>query len=64
MRVRFTQEAIMSILGGLIDEHHETELNPSTQLVTASWFVRHIWTILAIAAAAAGFGFWLGATLA
>lgn len=53
----------MSILGGLIDEHHETELNPSTRLVTAGWFVRHIWTILLIAAAAASMGYWLGATL-
>lgn len=53
----------MSILGGLVDEHHETELNPSTRLVTPGWFVRHFFTILAIAGAAAAFGYWLGAVL-
>lgn len=53
----------MSILGGLIDEHRETELNPSTRLETAGWVTRHFFTIMAIAAAAAVFGYWLGATL-
>ncbi len=54
----------MSILGGLVDEHHETELSPSTQFVKAGWFVRHFWTIMLIAVAAAAFGFWLGTALA
>lgn len=41
----------MSILGGMVDSHHEMELNPSTRLVTSNWFVRHAWTILALGAA-------------
>jgi hypothetical protein len=57
-----TQEATMSILGGLVDEHHETELNPSTRLVTSNWFVRHFFAMLAFALMlAAGLG--LGAKL-
>lgn len=41
----------MSILGGMVDSHHEMELSPSTQLVTSNWFVRHFWTMLALSAA-------------
>lgn len=43
----------MSILGGMVDSHHEMELSPSTRLVTSNWFVRHFWTILGSAAALA-----------
>ncbi len=44
----------MSILGGLVDRHHEMELNPSTRLIRSSWFARHIGAIsLAVIAAIA-----------
>ena len=42
----------MSLIGGLVDSHHETELNPSTQLVHSNWFVRHVGVILLVALAA------------
>lgn len=42
----------MSILSGMVDRHHETELNPSTQLVTGNWLVRHLWTVLLLVVAA------------
>jgi len=43
----------MSLLGGLIDEHHEMELSPSTQLVRSNWFARHMWAIVIVCAAIA-----------
>jgi len=43
----------MSLIGGLVDSHHEMELNPSTQLVHSNWFVRHIGVILLAALVAA-----------
>ena len=43
----------MSIIGGLVDRHHEMELSPSTQLMSSSWLVRHLWTILLVGMAAA-----------
>ena len=43
----------MSIIGGLVDAHHEMELTPSTRLVPSRWYARHIGTILLIALAAA-----------
>ncbi len=43
----------MSIMGVLVDSHHEMELNPSTQLVRSNWFVRHIGVILLAALVAA-----------
>lgn len=30
----------------LVDRHHETELNPSTQLVKSNWFARHAGALL------------------
>jgi len=42
----------MSILGGLVDEHHEMELSPSTRLIRSNWFARHLWAILVLACAA------------
>jgi len=36
----------MSILGGLVDGHHAMELSPSSRLIRASWFARHIGVIL------------------
>lgn len=39
----------MSILGGMVDSHHEMELTPSTRLVTSNWLVRHFWAVLAAA---------------
>jgi hypothetical protein len=41
-------EAPMSILGGMVDSHHEMELSPSSQLVKSSWFARHFWSILVL----------------
>ena len=38
----------MSILGGMVDAHHETELEPSTRLIRSNWFARHVWAILFI----------------
>jgi hypothetical protein len=43
----------MSIIGGLVDRHHEMELSPSSQLVSSNWLVRHLWTILLAGMAAA-----------
>ena len=48
----------MSIIGGLVDVHHEMELTPSTRLIASNWFARHMWTILLIGAAV-GFYFML-----
>jgi len=39
----------MSIIGGLVDSHRETELEPSTRLITANWLARHLWVALAVA---------------
>lgn len=41
----------MSIIGGLVDAHHETELSPSVQLVTNNWLSRHLWAIILVGAA-------------
>jgi len=50
----------MSILGGLVDSHHETELSPSTQLIHSTWPARHVWMIFAvITAAAVAASFWV-----
>jgi len=43
----------MSIVGGLVDAHHETELSPSTRLIKSTWLARHLWTILVVGFAAA-----------
>lgn len=42
----------MSILGGLVDGHHEMELTPSTRLIKSSWLARHIGAILLAVVAA------------
>jgi len=42
----------MSIIGGLVDAHHEMELSPSTRLVRSNWFVRHLLALLLVGAAA------------
>jgi hypothetical protein len=47
-----SKEADMSIIGGLVDGHHEMELTPSTRLVRSSWYGRHFGTILLVAIAA------------
>lgn len=47
----------MSIVGGLVDAHHEMELSPSVRLVKSLWLARHMGTILLIAAAAVGLYF-------
>jgi len=47
----------MSILGGLVDEHREMELSPSSRLVRSSRLARHMWAILALCAAAVAFLF-------
>ena len=49
----------MSIIGGLVDHHHEMELNPSTQLVRSGWLARHLWTVLLLASTAAAVAAWL-----
>ena len=43
----------MSIIGCLVDAHHEMELTPSCRLVTSNWFARHLWAILLAGLAAA-----------
>ncbi len=43
----------MSIIGGLVDAHRETELEPSVRLITSNWFARHLIAILMLAAAVA-----------
>lgn len=43
----------MSIFGGMVDEHHPMELEPSTRLIRSNWFARHMWAILAVAIATA-----------
>jgi hypothetical protein len=48
----------MSILGGLVDEHHETELSPSTTLVKPSWFARHFFLIVLIGCALGALVVW------
>ncbi|MDE1940343.1 MAG: hypothetical protein KGI68_15080 [Alphaproteobacteria bacterium] len=35
----------MSIVGGLVDTHHEIELTGSTRAVTMDWFVRNAWAV-------------------
>jgi hypothetical protein len=42
----------MSLIGGLVDAHRETELNPSTRLIRSAWYARHLWTIVVLAASA------------
>ncbi|MGA7676268.1 MAG: hypothetical protein WCA78_14630 [Rhizomicrobium sp.] len=42
----------MSIIGGLVDAHHEMELTPSSRLISSSWVARHLWTILLVGVAA------------
>jgi len=46
----------MSIVGGLVDAHHEMELSPSVRLIRSNWLARHMWTIL-LSGAAAGLYF-------
>ena len=43
----------MSITGGVVDSHHETELSPSTRLIHTSWLARHMGVLLAVGVAAA-----------
>lgn len=31
----------MSITSGLVDNHHEMELSPSSRRVTNNWLIRH-----------------------
>jgi len=40
----------MSITSGLVDSHHEMELNPSTQRITSNWVIRHIVALLLLVA--------------
>ncbi|MDE1939771.1 MAG: hypothetical protein KGI68_12180 [Alphaproteobacteria bacterium] len=40
----------MSIIGGLVDTHHEMELAPSARLIHSSWLARHMGAILLTAA--------------
>lgn len=49
----------MSILGGLVDEHHEMELSPSTTLVKSNWFARHFLLIVLTGCAVGALVFWL-----
>jgi hypothetical protein len=44
----------MSIIGGLVDTHHEMELTPSAQLLARSWLIRHLWTVVAAGMVALG----------
>jgi len=41
----------MSLVGGLVDKHHEMELSPSTQLVKSTWYDRHLGVLLLVGAA-------------
>ncbi|MGC9953224.1 MAG: hypothetical protein ABSD21_02975 [Rhizomicrobium sp.] len=43
----------MSIVGGLVDAHHEMELSPSVRLIRSSWLARHLGTILLVGVAVA-----------
>ena len=40
------KEAKMSILGGMVDGHHEMELEPSNRLIKSSWLARHLGALL------------------
>ena len=44
----------MSIIGGLVDTHHEMELTPSAQLVKSTWFFRHLWAMISLGVLAVG----------
>lgn len=46
----------MSIIGGLVDAHRETELNPSTRLIRSAWYARHLWAIVVLLLASASAG--------
>jgi hypothetical protein len=64
MRVRLpTKEATMSILGGLVDRHHEMELSPSSRLIRANWFARHVGAIIVVVGFAIALFFLTGAPL-
>ena len=47
----------MSIIGGLVDAHHEMELSPSVHLVRRTWFARHLLAILALVVATIALAF-------
>jgi len=49
----------MSLVGGLVDRHHETELTPSVQLIHSTWFARHLWTIMFVAASTLAATAWM-----
>jgi len=51
------KEAKMSIIGGLVDAHHEMELSPSVHLVRRTWFARHLLAILALVVATIALAF-------
>jgi hypothetical protein len=53
------KEAKMSLVGGLVDRHHETELTPSVQLIHSTWFARHLWTIMFVAASTLAATAWM-----
>ena len=38
----------MSIIGGLVDTHHEMELTGGSQLLARTWFARHLWAVLSV----------------
>lgn len=44
----------MSIIGGLVDTHHDMELTGSSQLLERTWLARHLWAVLAVGLAALG----------
>jgi hypothetical protein len=44
----------MSIIGGLVDTHHDMELTGSSQLLERTWLARHLWTVLAVGLATLG----------
>jgi hypothetical protein len=48
----------MSLIGGLVDKHHEMELSPSVRLIRSTWFARHLWTILLLGVCAATAAGW------